>query len=338
MATTLTCNQSAVKKMNYNGVKVKKWYHDGVKVFSAGNVVTYYFNPTDYAQEEVDSEASVLTPKTVNYLNHFSGWTFVGWREDKTASSSVLSSKVMGDEPITLYAVYKRTLTASFNGNGATSGSVASISGTQYYNNGNTANPTITLPANGYARTEYAFTGWNYGAVGARITLTDNITVYAQWRQTVVRLVHNSALCSGVSMGVYSQNGYDEDWPPRYSGSTCQLWTDEDISVTVRIYFNVPIPAGKTVHVQLYAANYGNWGTYECNYQVLMYPTSLSTQYAITSQPGDQEMNLQNGQPVTYSYTNPYGGAYVGFRFHADNYGSSSRWVSFVVQEVWYDN
>ncbi len=178
-------NNTVLKNVRHNGQKVKKWYHNGTKVYSVGNVVTYYFNSNDYAQEEIDSEASCLTPKTVNYINHFSGWTFVGWREDKTASSSVLSSKVMGDEPVTLYAVYRRSLTATFNGNGATSGSVASISGTQYYNNGNTANPAITLPACGYSKTNYKFNGWNYGAVGAKITLTGNITVSAQWIQAV---------------------------------------------------------------------------------------------------------------------------------------------------------
>lgn len=178
-------NNTTLKNVRHNGQKVKKWYNNGTKVYSAGNVVTYYFNSSDYAQEEIDSEASCLTPKTVDYINHFPGWTFVGWREDNTASSTVVASKVMGDEPVTLYAVYKRTLTATFNGNGATSGSVASISGTQYYNNGNIANPTITLPANGYSRTNYKFNGWNYGAVGAKITLTSNITVSAQWIQSV---------------------------------------------------------------------------------------------------------------------------------------------------------
>ena len=174
---------TTIKKMNYNGQKVKKWYHDGVKVFSAGNVVTYYVNTNTSYQEEVDSEASCLSPTT--FTPELSGYTFVGWREDTTASGEVLSEKAMGDEPITLYAVFKRTLTATFNGNGATSGSVGAVYGTQYYNNNNYANPSITLPANGFSRTNYKFTGWNLGAVGASVVISADTTVYAQWVASV---------------------------------------------------------------------------------------------------------------------------------------------------------
>lgn len=174
---------SVVKKMNFNGQKVKKWYHNGVKVFSSGNIVTYNVDAGTSYQEEVDSEATVLSPKTFTPTK--SGWDFVGWREDKTASSSVLQSKIMGDDPMTLYAVFKRTLTTTFNGNGATSGSVSAIYATQYYNNGNYNNPTITLPANGFTRTNFKFTSWNLGAVGDKVTISDDTTVSAQWKQTV---------------------------------------------------------------------------------------------------------------------------------------------------------
>lgn len=170
-----------VKKMNFNGQKVKKWYHNGVKVFSSGNIVTYNVDTENFYQEEVDSETTVLSPKTFTPTK--SGWTFAGWREDTTASSSVLSSKVMGDEPITLYAVFKRTLTATFSGNGANSGSVASISGTQYFNNGNYNNPDITLPSNGYSRTNYIFSKWDKGTPGTKITLTESVTITAQWSE-----------------------------------------------------------------------------------------------------------------------------------------------------------
>ena len=176
-------NNTTIKQMTYKGQKVKNWYHDGVKIFSAGNMVTYYVNTNTSYQEEVDSEASCLSPTT--FTPTISGWTFVGWREDTTASGSVLSSKIMGDEPITLYAVFKRTLTATFNGNGATSGSVGTVYGTQYYNNNNYANPSITLPANGFGRTNYKFTGWNLGAVGASVVISADTTVYAQWVASV---------------------------------------------------------------------------------------------------------------------------------------------------------
>ena len=174
---------TTIKKMTYNGQKVKKWYHNGVKVFSAGNVVTYYVDTDNIHTEEVDSEASCLSPTT--FTPSKTGYTFVGWRNDTSASSDVLTTKIMGDEPICLYAVFKRMLTATFDGNSPTSGSVASISVAQYYNNGTTLDPTITLPANGFTKTNYMFTKWDLGNPGITIVLTADTTITAQWMASV---------------------------------------------------------------------------------------------------------------------------------------------------------
>ena len=168
---------TTIKKMNYNGQKVKKWYHDGVKVFTAGNVVTYYVDPSTSYQEEVDSEASCLSPTT--FTPELSGYTFVGWREDTTASGEVLSEKIMGDEPITLYAVYKRTLTLSFENNYASGGSTAPVYGTLYYNNGNTAKPTVHLPSCGYSYSGATFQRWGLGTPGTAVTLAENTSTRA---------------------------------------------------------------------------------------------------------------------------------------------------------------
>lgn len=168
---------TTIKKMNYNGQKVKKWYHDGVRVFTAGNVVTYYVNPSTNYQEEVDSEASCLSPTT--FTPELSGYTFVGWREDAVASSEVLSEKIMGDEPISLYAVFKKTFTLSFANNYASGGATNPVSGNRYYNNGNIVNPVVTLPADGYTRRGLTFVKWVLGTVGTKVTLTADTTTRA---------------------------------------------------------------------------------------------------------------------------------------------------------------
>lgn len=183
---------TTIKKMTYNGQKVKKWYHNGVKVFSAGNVVTYYVDTDDIRTEEVDSEASCLSPTT--FTPSKTGYTFVGWRNDTSASSDVLATRIMGDEPISLYAVFKRMLTATFDGNSPTSGSVASISAAQYYNNGTTLDPTITLPANGFTKTNYTFTKWDLGEPGITIILTADTTITAQW----MAIVYNYGYTGGI--------------------------------------------------------------------------------------------------------------------------------------------
>ena len=168
---------TTIKKMNYDGQKVKKWYHDGVRVFTAGNVVTYHVNSSTSYQEEVDSEASCLSPTT--FTPELSGYTFVGWREDAVASGEVLSEKIMGDEPISLYAVFKKTFTLSFANNYASGGATNPVSGNQYYNNGNIVNPVVTLPADGYTRSGLTFIKWVLGTVGTKITLTADTTTRA---------------------------------------------------------------------------------------------------------------------------------------------------------------
>lgn len=194
---------AVIKKMNYNGQKVKKWYHDGVKVFTAGNVVTYYVNTGTSYQEEVDSEASCLSPTT--FTPELSGYTFVGWREDTTASSEVLSEKVMGDEAISLYAVFKKTFTLSFANNYASGGATNPVSGNQYYNNGNVVNPVVTLPADGYTRSGLTFVKWVLGTVGTKVTLTADTSTRAVCKYSDMVPTY----ISWAGAGVLNDNGSD---------------------------------------------------------------------------------------------------------------------------------
>lgn len=178
-------NNITLKKMFFDGTKVKKWFHNGEKVYADGNTVTYYFDSNDVYVENIENETSCLDPQEIDYENRKKGWEFVGWREDDAVSTEVLSEKIMNDEPITLYAVYKRTLTASFDGNGATSGFVDDVTGVQYYNNGNSIDPKVTLPENGYTYTDHIFVDWSAGDPGSEITLTDNITITANWKERI---------------------------------------------------------------------------------------------------------------------------------------------------------
>lgn len=180
--STLTVNGSAVKKMTFKDSsgkeqKVKKWYHNDVKVFSSGNICTYYVDTGDLHTEEIDGEESCLTPKT--FAPSKTGYIFVGWREDNTASSSVLSEKAMGEDPISLYAVFKTDFSLSFVNNYASGGSMNPLYGTQYYNNGNVVNPTVTLPNDGYSRSGISFIKWVLGNPGTQITLTGNTSTRA---------------------------------------------------------------------------------------------------------------------------------------------------------------
>ena len=202
-------------KVLYGGVETVVW--------KAGAAVTYVVDSGVSYTEDVDGGASCLSPKTFTPAK--SGWTFVGWREDTTASADVLTSKVMGDEPIKLYAVYSKTITLSYNGNGHTSGSTPNQSGTQYFNaSGSYKHPSLTLAPNGYTKTDYTFTKWAIGSasgkqyeVGASITITGNTTFYAYWAiSTKGVLYENGALTELGKHYVTSLVASKSHQPPAY--------------------------------------------------------------------------------------------------------------------------
>lgn len=158
-------------------------YEEWTQIYSAGNPVTYVVDTGVEHTEEVDSGASCLEYKPTK-----DGYTFVGWRKDKTASAEVETNLVMGDEPMTLYAVFSKDVTLTYAGNGATSGSTAPDTKQIYYNNGNVVNPTFKLKANGFTRSGATFQKWAIGstsgtqyAVGANVELSANTTAYAKW-------------------------------------------------------------------------------------------------------------------------------------------------------------
>lgn len=204
---------SSKLKIFQGGTKVKKAYLGATKIYSSGNIVTYVVDSGVTYSEEVDEGASVLVPDSFTPTK--SGWEFVGWREDEAASGDVLSSKVMGDEPVILYAVYSQTITLSYDGNSATSGSVSNQTGMRYYNAyGNDNNPTFVLAGNGFLRTGYTFTGWNLGAAGATVTLSASTTAYAQWKLAILEIFNGGITRSGDSWVLcarYTNDGSDEE-------------------------------------------------------------------------------------------------------------------------------
>lgn len=93
--------------------KVKRAYAGDVLIYSTGNTVTYNVDGSLY-QEEIEEGQSCLSPTFA--IPPKSGYTFAGW--SKSSGGTVLSSCIMGDEPILLYAIWKAvaftlTLTAS---------------------------------------------------------------------------------------------------------------------------------------------------------------------------------------------------------------------------------
>ena len=188
-AVTNTKSLSVTKSGLSSGTAYYVWVKDAagnVSAYKAATTtkytVTYYINNTTKTQQYKTGEG-ILSP---SFTPSISGWTFIGWRTDKTASSSVLSGTKMGSANITLYAVFRQTITLSYNANGGSS-TPAAQTGYRYYNNGNVANPSFTLAA-AIARSGYNFQYWRlngtsgtaYNARGS-ITLSSSATMYATW-------------------------------------------------------------------------------------------------------------------------------------------------------------
>lgn len=163
---------------------------DGRVLWSAGSTVTYVVDTGTSYTEEVDSGASCLSPTT--FTPSKDGWTFVGWREDTTASGSVLSSKVMESDPITLYAVFKQTVSAKF----ISYNSTQTVDGTRYYNYGNIENASVTVPT-GATYSGWSWRGWGnnwvadatadvaYANGGTVYGLSEDRTYYGLYKKTI---------------------------------------------------------------------------------------------------------------------------------------------------------
>lgn len=134
-------------------------------------------------------------------------YTFSGWAE--TASGTVKyanSANIKLKYHKTLYAIWKAIpkYKITFNGNGSTNGSMASIECYQ--------NQTCSIPSNVFVRTNYQFLGWSETAGGAvkyanstNITLTAAKTLYAVWKivDTIppsIILTPNKSLLSGTDV------------------------------------------------------------------------------------------------------------------------------------------
>ena len=279
-------NGVTLKNMTCNGAKVKKWKHNGVQVYSAGNVVTYNVDSGVSYKEEVDSGASCLSPKTFTPTK--SGWTFVGWRVDTTASESVLTSKVMDSDPITLYAVFKQTVTLTTVANGVTSKS----NGTRCYNNGNTVNPTFTV-ANP-TKSGTTFKGWSSSASSTSITnssisglsLSASTTRYAVFKYDDAVLVTKT----GYWFGYLNESDYLEIDAFKYSAVTLAGWshmragnTASTSSGTAHLYLD-----GRSIASVTHGTGYQSGTGYNYN---------IDGTYSITSTSGTVKMYC-SGSPV----------------------------------------
>ena len=162
------------------------------RVYAAGVKVTYQID-TGYALERTvpdrEDAIAVAPPAALE------GYTFVGWRQDDSAEKKVLSEYIISsEEPVTLYAVFKKQMTIGLMPNGgilAETGAKESFTAFCYYNNGNSQSEPTTVPASPYTRKNMSFCGWSIDSLstpsykpGELGVFPADATLYAMWVTT----------------------------------------------------------------------------------------------------------------------------------------------------------
>ena len=181
-------------------------------MYSQSITVTYYNNSTSASTTNGtrywNSGKNVYTnPSFTLSQASKSGWTARGWSTTNAGDATATytnGATFTRESNITLYGMYYKTVTLSYAGNGASSGSVSSHTGTVYWAPAGTVGAKMTLKSNGFSRADaavslswggdgnaggnatesYAFNGWNLGAAGASVTITSDTTASAQWRKS----------------------------------------------------------------------------------------------------------------------------------------------------------
>ena len=162
------------------------------RVYAAGVKVTYQID-TGYALERTvpDREDAIAAAPPAA----LEGYTFVGWRQDDSAEKKVLSEFIISsEEPVTLYAVFKKQMTIGLMPNGGTlaeTGTAESFTAYCYYNNGNAQSEPTTVPASPYTRKNMSFCGWSIDSLstpsykpGEPGVFPADATLYAMWVTT----------------------------------------------------------------------------------------------------------------------------------------------------------
>ena len=117
------------------------------------------------------------------------GFTFLGWKTNNTADDAVLTSYVLqSDAAVTLYAVFKKTITIDMDSGDADlleDAEETSIDTNLYYNNGNKVSDKVLIPESPYGIEGKSFCGWTINPSvaeaympGEEYTFADDATLY----------------------------------------------------------------------------------------------------------------------------------------------------------------
>lgn len=154
-----------------------------------------------------------------------SGFTFIGWGTSSTDTTVdyAKGSNYTANASITLYAIYRKAITLSYDLNG---GSDGPSSETKYvYARTGSTNPstTFTIPSTVPSKTNYRFTGWYLSGTtyqpASQITLTSSQTLTAQWTEDYIAPKFGTIIAYRTN-----QNGSTNDGTGKY-GKLSVTWS-----------------------------------------------------------------------------------------------------------------
>ena len=160
-------------------------YKDGAYTTSGSSNTSVTTSKIKYVLSSTgdNSEIPSITLKDVSVS---SGWNALGYRADTNTTTQTYTSgsKYTLSSSITMYGIYSRVLTLTYDEQGGSA--VSDASGTQYMNSvGGYSNITITLPTS--TRTNYSLTGWSINnttySPNTTVTINDSTTATAVWVQ-----------------------------------------------------------------------------------------------------------------------------------------------------------
>ena len=172
------------------------WYKENVFPYATYKV-TYNANGGSGAPAaQTKTYGTALTLSSTKPTR--SGYTFVGWGTTASDTTSNYSpgGSYTSNAAITLYAIWKKTITITYNANGG-SGAPSSQSATVY---NATTSKSFTLSSTKPTRTGYSFLGWSTSSsattatysAGGSITLSASDTLYAVWKANTYKVTYNA--------------------------------------------------------------------------------------------------------------------------------------------------
>ena len=196
----MSTNTMILRGMTYNGQTVNRWYNNGDLVLTYHNITYYVDSNTSYS-ESIEKGASILDPAT--FTPNKSGYTFLGWRRDNVATSEV-EGILKASEDTTLYAVFKKDVTLTYYDD-----TTAKVNnGTIYYNNGNKSSVSFIMNqsiCNGWSSRGWSTSNAGDASIaysdGANINLTDNLTIYGLYQQTITVTYYNNSGSASTATG-----------------------------------------------------------------------------------------------------------------------------------------